>query len=117
MRRHGTTDFWLFANDHALQTSWVLEAKTASYSRWADLASVVFQQTCKRRRQNVKIMTNLVYSAGFGLDKISFIIKSVFLKKESHLIARGKEVVVTNMITLLTSREARKRMVIYREVL
>ena len=87
MRRHGATDFWLFADDHALQTSWVLKAKTASYSRWADLTSIVVQQTCKRGRQSVKIMSNLVYSASFGLNKISFIVESVFLEKESHLIA------------------------------
>jgi hypothetical protein len=41
VRWHGTTDFWLFADDHALETSWILEAKTACHGRWADLASIM----------------------------------------------------------------------------
>ncbi|KAI6748801.1 hypothetical protein HG531_007748 [Fusarium graminearum] len=69
------------------RTSRILEAKTARYSGWADLASIVVQQVCKGRRQSMEIMANLVYSASFGLDEFSFIIECVFLEEESNLVA------------------------------
>lgn len=98
---HGAANFGLFADDHALQTPRIPEPKGGRDGgrTHQDVGVVVAgQEAGERRAQRVQVVADLVDGALLGLGEVAAGVKGVLLEKEAHLVARGEEVVVADVV-------------------
>ena len=129
MRRHGTADFGLLANDHALQTPRIPESQTPGHAGGADfltlrplritsgilLARIILKQSPERLTQPMKVVANLVDSLLLGFDQPAVRPESVLLEEEADLVAAREEVVIADVLGCGAGGEAGHGMIIKTE--
>ena len=99
MRQHACSNLRLFADDHALEDTWISESHRFGY---------LPMQRCECgfaewRGQLVEVVSYFVYGAVLWLGQFSGGGECVFLEEETDFVAAGEEVVVADVRGVFSS--------------
>lgn len=111
MWRDGASNFGLFAYDHALQHSWIMETNSVGYLAMERSEGC----TLEGGRELVQVVANLVNGMFLGPREFARGREGIFLKKESNLVTGGEKIIVANMRGGFSGRELRHWMIFQRE--